>query len=232
MGIKENLIEVRKALNLSATDFAKAIDTTPANYGHIEAGRQKPTIEYLQRISERFKVSYRFLIDGQGLMFLETSENKQMGYNTPSSEITVAADPPAVYHNLKGIPLVPIEAFAGKGAGDFVVMDKDVLDNYYIPEFKKADFIIPVRGESMMPTYNSGDLVACKKQSKDAFIVWGSIYVLDTVNGVLIKRIHKGVSLSTWILRSDNAVFEDILIQPDTDVYNIARVLGGIRSEG
>ncbi len=173
-------------------------------------------------------INLEWIITGKGEMLVKANK----GYNTPGSEITVAAEPPAVYGSQKGIPLVPIEAFAGKGTGDFVVMEKDILENYYIPEFKKADFIIPVRGESMMPTYNSGDLVACKKQSKDAFIVWGSIYVIDTVNGVLIKRIHKGTSLSTWILRSDNAAFDDILIQPDTDVYTIARVLGGIRSEG
>ena len=35
-------------------------------------------------------------------------------------------------------------------------------DRYVVPMFKEAEFLITVKGSSMIPKYNSGDIVACK----------------------------------------------------------------------
>ncbi len=92
-----------------------------------------------------------------------------------------------------GIPLIPIDAMAGFGTGGVQVMDYDT-QKYVVPEFTElnVDFMIRVKGSSMYPKYNSGDLVACKKLVlSDIFFQWNKVYVLDTDQGALIKRIKK-----------------------------------------
>ena len=99
-----------------------------------------------------------------------------------------------------------------------------------MPDFTelKADYIIRVQGNSMTPTYNSGDLVACKRLAlTDIFFQWNRVYVLDTVQGAIIKRIKKGKEGCILIV-SDNKEFDPIEL-PLTNINAIAIVLGVIR---
>ena len=42
----------------------------------------------------------------------------------------------------------------------------------------------------MAPEYPSGSQVLIKKVNEKAFINWGNVFVLDTCNGVIIKRVY------------------------------------------
>jgi repressor LexA len=98
-----------------------------------------------------------------------------------------------------------------------------------VPDFAPADFLIKVRGSSMYPKYAAGDIIACKRIQMDTFIQWNKTHVLDTSQGVLLKRILKGDTPDKWILRSDNKDFLDIEITPSSDVYSISIIIGLIR---
>ena len=92
------------------------------------------------------------------------------------------------------LPLIPIEAIAGFVPG--VDFDGVVLKNcesYLVPEFVRigAEFMIRVSGESMVPTYRNGDILACRKIEQILFFQWGKVYILDTSQGALVKRIRK-----------------------------------------
>jgi phage repressor protein C with HTH and peptisase S24 domain len=50
---------------------------------------------------------------------------------------------------------------AGAFTEETAVMEFE-CERYVIPAFKGADFLIQVKGDSMQPTYYSGDLVACQ----------------------------------------------------------------------
>jgi len=131
-----------------------------------------------------------------------------------------------------GIPLIPIEAMAGFGAGSQQVMEYDT-QRYIVPEFTElnVDFMIRVKGSSMYPKYNSGDLVACKKLTlQDAFFQWNKVYVLDTEQGALIKRIKKTKEIDTILIVSDNESYEPFELHL-SKVNAIAIVLGVIRLE-
>lgn len=131
----------------------------------------------------------------------------------------------------EGIPLIPIEAMAGFGTGGVQVMDYDT-QRYIVPEFTelKVDFMIRVKGSSMYPKYNSGDLVACKKLVlNDIFFQWNKVYVLDTDQGALIKRIKKG-SEGYLLIVSDNEAYEPYELHL-SKIHAIAIVLGVIRLE-
>lgn len=129
-----------------------------------------------------------------------------------------------------GIPLVPIEAWAGLFHGEEAVSLSD-CEHFFVPAFKDADFLIPVRGDSMVPRYYSGDLVACKfLPLSDIFFQWGKVYVLDTNQGALIKKVRPGSSDDTVTLISENSDYEPFEL-PRSAIYNIALVQGLIRSE-
>lgn len=114
----------------------------------------------------------------------------------------------------EGIPLLPISAMAGAFTGEVTVMEYE-CERYVIPAFRGADFMIRVTGDSMYPTYRSGDLVACQRVPlEDLFFQWNKVYVLDTVQGPLIKRIKRGTDPDHILIVSDNT---------DYDPYEITR---------
>ena len=131
-----------------------------------------------------------------------------------------------------GIPLIPIDAMAGFGTGAVQVMDYET-SLYRIPEFEelKVDFMIRVKGSSMYPKYNSGDIVACKKLFlNNIFFQWNKVYVLDTEQGALIKRIKKGADNEHITLVSDNPSYDPFELHL-SKVYAVALVVGVVRLE-
>lgn len=130
----------------------------------------------------------------------------------------------------EGIPLIPIGAMAGFGQGEMSVLDYD-CERYVIPSFRGADFLIAVKGTSMYPKYNSGDIVACKKLNiRDIFFQWNKVYVIDTDQGPLIKRIKRGKDEDYIQVVSENPDFDPFEL-PISKVYSIALVIGCIRME-
>ena len=131
-----------------------------------------------------------------------------------------------------GIPLIPIDAMAGFGTGAVQVMHYDT-SKYVVPEFAElnVDFMIRVKGSSMVPKYNSGDLVACKKLViTDIFFQWNKVYVLDTEQGALIKRVKKGSIDNYILLISDNKNYDPFELHL-SKIFAVALVVGVIRLE-
>lgn len=126
-----------------------------------------------------------------------------------------------------GVPLVPIEAMAGFFTGEILVNERD-CERLNIPGLK-ADFVVSVSGDSMEPKYFSGDMVACQRvYLSDLFFQWGKVYVIDTNQGVLLKKVKKGSSPDCITLISENPEYDDIEL-PFSDIYHIALVKGLVR---
>lgn len=131
---------------------------------------------------------------------------------------------------VKGIPLIPLSAMAGAFTGDTSVMEYE-CERYVIPAFKGADFLIQVKGDSMQPTYYSGDLVACERVPlNDIFFQWNKTYVLDTKQGPLIKRIIPGSDSEHILIVSDNNNYPPFELSKD-QFYGVALVRGIVRLE-
>lgn len=129
-----------------------------------------------------------------------------------------------------GIPLIPVDAMAGWLTGEVQIRPDDI-EYFHLPNFRGADFIIRVKGDSMQPKYYSGDLAVCKRlYLRDIFFQWGKTYVLDTDQGALIKRIDKGSSEETITLVSYNAEYAPFELHRSS-IYNVALVMGVIREE-
>lgn len=132
--------------------------------------------------------------------------------------------------NKEGIPLIPISAMAGFFTGEVNIMEYE-CERYIIPVFRDAEFLIQVKGMSMYPKYTAGDIVACKKLSlQDIFFQWNMVYVLDTAQGALIKRVRKGKDTEHILLVSENEAFEPIELCLE-QINAVALVVGVIRLE-
>ena len=192
--------------------FANAIGVTPSVVDNIVGKRQgKPSFDVVEKVSALAEINIDWLITGKGDMLKSSKGIK------PTKDGT-------------GIPLIPVEAMAGcfTGSQTFLLQE---CDHYVVPAFKNADFLIYVRGDSMQPRYFSGDMVACKMLSPtDLFFQWGKVYVLDTDQGALIKKVEQGTDDETITLVSENENYKPFQI-PRRAVYHIAIVMGLIRTE-
>ncbi len=129
-----------------------------------------------------------------------------------------------------GIPLIPVEAIAGVLSGNSTAVMEYECDRYDIPMFRGADFMIYVSGDSMQPKYFSGDLVACKRLPVDTFFQWNKVYVIDSEQGVIIKRIRPGSDSRHVVLVSENVAYAPFEL-PLEKIYSIALVIGVVRAE-
>lgn len=132
----------------------------------------------------------------------------------------------------EGIPLIPLDAIAGfpaDGSGSAYIEN---CERYVIPEFqnKGADFLIRVSGDSMMPLYYSGDLLACHKITDIRFFQWGTIYVLETSQGVLVKRVQEAAEHDDCILCvSINDTVHKPFLLPRDDIRSLNTIVGLVR---
>ena len=198
--------------SISVAAFEKSIGMSNASFGKcLKKGGAIGRDNLLYILSVYPDISPNWLLTGNGTMLRNSTEL------TPTKDGT-------------GIPLIPVEAMAGCFTGSQTVLLQE-CDHYVAPAFKNADFLIYVRGDSMQPRYYSGDMVACKMLSPtDLFFQWGKVYVLDTDQGALIKKVEQGTDDETITLVSENENYKPFQI-PRRAVYHIAIVMGLIRTE-
>ena len=150
--------------------------------------------------------------------------------NTSAQQIIAHEEIPIAYKSKEGIPLIPIDAMAGALTENSQAVTEYECEHYVIPMFKGAEFLIPVKGDSMQPKYYSGDIVACKRLPLDTFFQWNRTYVIDSEQGVLIKRVKQGVDENHIILVSDNPEYDPFPLEK-AKIYSLSLVIGVVRAE-
>ena len=192
--------------------------------------------KWLECIVENYpQYSTRWLLCGEGEMIdkghklVKTNPAKGENYVPPTTPI--GEHIVHITENPKeGIPLIPFSAMAGALTGEQTVFEYE-CERYVVPAFKGADFLMPVKGSSMQPTYVSGDIVACQRVPMGGiFFQWNKPYVLDTAQGALIKRIKPGSDKQHVLLISDNENYDPFELSI-SDIHAVALVVGMIRLE-
>lgn len=162
------------------------------------------------------------------VVWLLTGEGEML-----KTEHTSVGMPPVAHQTdnpKEGIPLIPFSAMAGALMGEQTALEYE-CERYVVPAFSGADFLMTVKGNSMMPTYISGDIVACQRvPMSDLFFQWNKPYVLDTAQGAIIKRIKPGSDKQHVLIVSDNKDYDPFEL-PCEDIYAVALVIGIIRLE-
>ena len=206
---------IRELYNNNQSSFAKAVGVTPTVIANVVGARQgKPSFDVMEKVCANANISPDWLLTGNGSMV----KNGNLPVATPTSNIK------------EGIPLIPLSAMAGALTSDQTILEYE-CERYVVPAFKGADFLIPVKGTSMQPTYQSGDIVACKRVSLSGlFFQWNKPYILDTAQGPLIKRIKPGSDKEHILIVSDNKDYDPFEL-PCSEIHSVALVIGLIRLE-
>ena len=172
-------------------------------------------------------VDSSWLLTGEGAMLQETENN-----NAPTPKHTVEIAHQVPHGSSEGIPLIPLDAVAGFPAESGGGVRLEDCERYVIPEFenKGANFLIRVSGDSMVPLYYSGDLLACRKITDIRFFQWGTVYVLETSQGVLVKRVQESVDHADSILCvSENSSVHHPFLLPRNDIRSLSIIVGLVR---
>lgn len=189
---------------ISVSKFAEKVDVGQTTLNNQLLEKRALSIDVVNKILNAFPgLSAEWLLRGKGPMYCEQTEEVETR------------------------PRIPYDAAAGTlSVGVDGVMPYQCEQMPVVRAFPKYDFTIMVRGESMAPEYQSGDEVACLYVRESTYTQWGRVHVLDTTQGVVIKRIYDNGE--KVLCHSDNPRYKDFSI-PKSEVYNLALVIGLIR---
>ena len=242
MTVKDRIKRFCKAEGIAISAFEKNIGVSN---GYVNAISRSIGVDNLNTIIEKYSIlNIEWLLTGRGEMLKtkgtlsgtptdgqpylndkDTNNNLHtQGKITEFSKVHPASTPE------EGIPLIPFSAMAGALTGEQTAFEYE-CERYVVPAFNGADFLMQVKGNSMMPTYISGDIVACRRVPMSGlFFQWNKPYVLDTSQGAIIKRIKPGSDKNHILIVSDNKEYEPFEL-PYEDIYAVALVIGIIRLE-
>lgn len=216
-------IEKIHSEGMSYVDIAKKWGKSTQQLNNIKNGKSVVGEKLISNFCDTFDININSLFS-QYKIYEITDEKKinvvsEKESNLKKTDVT--------------IPLIPIDAAAGFGKGDLSVMETDLIEQYVIPDFtrKGVKFLIRVSGSSMYPKYSNGDMLACRPITDLAFFQWGKVYVLDTDQGALVKRLFEGKSDEYIECRSDNKENYPPFQLPKTSIRSISIVVGVVRLE-
>lgn len=198
---------IREKLGISQEEFAKRLGVSSRTVQNWECGKKIPDSkrEILAKIA------------GQS-----PSRLKSVQYYGGASESVVS------------LPLIPLDAVAGLPGDDNDGVFLNDCERYTIPEFsaKGAQYLIRVSGTSMLPKYNNGDILACRKIDEMTFFQWGKVYVMDTRQGALVKKVFPDNNNPDNILCvSENKEDFPPFTLPKAEIRSISIVVGVIGVE-
>ncbi len=210
----DRFISLMAHFDMTPNAFAKKSTLDPSHWNKMLAGEANITAKTLEKISCAFpSINMNWVKTGQGAMI------KDMELPPKGGKALSQLESPNT------IPLLPIEAVAGGLAGiSDGVMLRDCRQ--IIPPVSGADWAIQISGDSMEPELSSGTILYIKRINNKAFIPWGNTMVVDTENGVVVKKLYPVDNQSEYIeARSVNPNYPPYLIETSS-IYGIYRILG------
>lgn len=210
-GIKERTIQFVKYKGLKMKEFEELCKLSS---GYVTSMRKGYGQEKLNNVPTVFpELNREWLLYGEGSML-----NEDLSCTSSLKKKEEKSDTR---------PRIPYDAAAGtltetiEGVTEYQCEEVPVIS-----AFPKYDFTIRIVGRSMEPEYFAGDEVACLKVNEKRFLQWGRVHVLDTTQGVVIKRIYDDGDCITC--RSYNPEFPDFSI-PKEDIRSYNLVVGSLR---
>ena len=211
--IKERILKFADTLDISKREFYK------------KTGISRGTLESSTGITEETLAKFIATFKELSLEWILTGEGPMLRSDLPAAH--PATEPGA------GIPLIPIEAVAGLPTDDPVGTRFIDCAHYIIPDFANlnVEYMIRVSGSSMYPKYSNGDILACRRVHDVLFFQWGKIYVIDSSQGALVKRVFQDEDPDRILLVSDNREHYPPFSIPKSDIRSLSIVVGVIRLE-
>jgi repressor LexA len=196
----------------SDRDLSEFLGITPQS---LSTWKSRNSIDFELIFAKCEDVNKNWLLTGKGEMLLN-EQHQVRSLQLPKGKI---------------IPLIPTDAAAGYGSGTVAVLEEDIMAQYVVPDFVNADFMIRVKGSSMYPKYNSGDVIACKKIDESGLIQWGKVFLMHhREQGAIVKRLFPSDKEEFLKCVSDNTKYPPFDISK-SEIDSIALVVGVIRLE-
>lgn len=245
--ILDAFVKIAENENISITALEAKIGASKGVLSRAINNKTDIQTKWVSRLVENYpQYSKDWLLTGKGAMlkaseFDETKEKervalerleriKKYASKIEQGDVLVAENKHTFNFktgNEVSLPLLPIHAAAGVFSGDVQVMEYE-CEQYVVPMFREATFLIPVLGDSMYPTYNNGDVIACRKLDSWSFFQFGKVYVIYTSQGVLVKRIREGSTEQNILIISDNRESYPSFELDKKEILGVALVIGGL----
>ena len=174
--VKDRLLEFLAYLGIGQTKFEQLTGLSRGLVDKMSDGITTRTINKISKVYPELNIVW--LQTGEGQMLLESCPAKQSIPQIPDAYM---------------VPLLPLYAQGGS-LNDFAPSVRMTDCEKVISPIAGADFAITITGDSMAPEYPSGSRILIKRVDEKAFIEWGRVYVLDTMNGTVVKEVRKGDS--------------------------------------
>lgn len=176
----ERIRRARKSLNLTQQEFAERLQVTQPTVHRWEKGFYDPDEGALQRLSEMTDLPPAYFRYGEQALGPEPRAVNVVGYVGAGAQINPVDD------HAQGAGLESIEAPPGETLSTVAVI---------------------VRGDSMYPVYQDGDVIFYARDGADDEAAYlGRECVVKLTNGpMLLKRVMRGSERGSFLLLSYNA---------------------------
>lgn len=195
--------------------FANKLGVSEANIRNYIA-KTEPKYSVLEKIVNSFEVNYEWLLTGNGEMLKTDSKADQL-----------------IISNSEGVPYY--ENVEVSGGALPMYSDYKEVPTFYInyEHFNDCTAYLPVVGDSMYPSYCSGEIVAVKEILNKKIIQWGETYFVATNGNAndlkTIKQVHYHEDESKIILRASNPNFKGDIVINKKDILHMFIVKGKIK---
>ncbi|MEP3836762.1 MAG: XRE family transcriptional regulator [Algibacter sp.] len=208
--ISKNIKHLRGLKKLSQEGLSEELKVSRSRIGSYEESRSAPTIEFLIKLSDYFKIPIDILLrndltKAKDFSFIELNNQRVL------FPIAVDSD------NENLIEVVPIKASAGYLSG---YDDPEYIEQLqkiklpFLPTGKHRAF--PIKGDSMLPM-KDGSFVIGRFVENRSEIQSGKTYVLITLNdGMVYKRVINNIDFNGELfLVSDNKTYNGYSVPID-----------------
>ncbi|SFD36716.1 XRE family transcriptional regulator [Algibacter pectinivorans] len=213
--ISKNIKHLRGLKKLSQEGLSEELKVSRSRIGSYEESRSAPTIEFLIKLSDYFKIPIDILLrndltKAKDFSFIELNNQRVL------FPIAVDSD------NENLIEVVPVKASAGYLSG---YDDPEYIEQLqkiklpFLPTGKHRAF--PIKGDSMLPM-KDGSFVIGRFVENRSEIQSGKTYVLVTLNdGMVYKRVINNIDFNGELfLISDNKTYNGYSV-PINEVLEI-----------
>lgn len=205
---------------MKQSEIADALGVTQSAVSNQLKGRPFG-INSAKKWSKLFGFNINWLTTGEGSMF-----SAKCGTNILKGDGHEIMGPKHHYND--EIPVIPAWMFRAPSLNIYeaVMSDSTIETLPPVPHFSKHELFARCPGDAMSPRIKRGHLMALDRLDKDAAIINGEIYAVDTWNqGMIIRRIMDNRDGTWTCIPCDQDRFKPFNIER-SDVINVFKIVG------